>query len=339
MTFNHKSIRPEKVTHGTINVPGVNFLERKILTVDQIYQPPIANNPTRSKGKDSSQVLSLQHSLSLGIDYSRMPPIVKRIIPRMDVLGNMLYYELVTGHHRMEALRTLGYDSWVFDVYDNITAEDVKITVQFKENDHTPQLSVTENDAVKTILTLIGMKSNFIPADEDGSYEDSIWTYINTYSSHMHHNTKCKVLKDCIRHLQDNNMMPYYDYYEYTKEDVVRYIDQHTDLTMRGRYDTKRDQYGWCFQQGYESEFIMNAMKKFYDTGKLSYFSLHTKTPTEDNTLEDRRQNMVENIHEFGSMIIECANFYKKHGKMPWSIMGYLPQDRPNEGQNYIFND
>jgi hypothetical protein len=340
MSFDYKTIDPNKLKRDPIQLSHVNFIERKIINLSEIYQPTIDDNPTRSVGKDQNKITHLQHIFAKnGIDYSLMPPVVNRINPRLDDSGNMLYYELVSGHHRMDAIRNNKYDSWVFDVYDGVSARDVRWTLQIYENNHPVSNPTTAKDATKTILTLINEKSQFIPVDENGSYEDSIKKYLEQYCSNMHFNTQYKVVKDCIRHLQDNDIMPYYDYYSYQKLDVIRYMENHTDLQIYGNYDNHYDQYGWTIQQGYESEYIMNAMKKYYNTGKISYFSLHTHTPTDESTLEERRQDMVENIHEYGSMIIECANYYKKHGKMPWYVMGFLPQDRRIEGQNYIFNE
>ena len=48
--YNPENINIEKITFGTINSPGIKFVERKIIDFSKIYNRPIQNNnPTRSK--------------------------------------------------------------------------------------------------------------------------------------------------------------------------------------------------------------------------------------------------------------------------------------------------
>ena len=80
----------------------------------------------------------------------------------------------------------------------------------------------------------------------------------------------------------------------------------------------------------------MNIIKKFGETGKQSYITLYTQSPTEDYSLPDRIERMIETIHTLGLSVLKCADFYKRHGKMPWYINGRLPQDRAAGEKEYI---
>lgn len=334
--YNPENINIEKITFGTINSPGIKFVERKIIDFSKIYNRPIQNNnPTRSKGKNLSHIETLMQSFSSGIDYAEMPPVVVRIPPSMNAAGDIMEYEILAGHHRMEAMNRLGYNSWVFDLYvvscETVTYEDAIRTFQLKENNHTPRLSSTEDDVVKTVLLLLKHQSKLVEPENS-----SIWKYVDENCSYMHYNTRAKVVRDIERNLQQNGHMPLYDVMTYTPTDVETFIEQKTDLTCRGNLDDVREQFGWTVLQGYEEKLIMNIAKKFGETGKQSYITLYTQSPTEESSLNDRIDKMIETIHSLGFCILKCAEFYKKHGKMPWHIKGRLPQDRAAGETDYI---
>lgn len=325
-----------KFTFSAIESPGVSFIERKLIPFSKINIRPMQdNNCTRSKGKSASHVDILMHSFSQRVDYSQMPPVVYKIPPKVDYKGDIVEYEIFTGHHRKEALERLGYDSWVFDVYnlscEDYTFDDVLHTFQLNENNHAPRLPSTEDDVVKTVTRLIQRNSKLIKPEND-----SIWNYVNTTCSHLHYNTRAKIVRDVERNLQQNGHMPLYDIVTYLPEDVDNFIKQKTNLKTRGLLDLNLDQHGWTVLEGYEKKCIMNIVDKFGDTGKISYITLYTKSPTEDMSLSDRVEKTKETINDLGLSILKCADYYKKHGKMPWYIKGRLPQDRDSGEDEYI---
>lgn len=336
ISFNPSQIELGKLTFGVLDSPGISFVERTMVNLTEITNPPIKDNPTRSRGKDYSHVHLITQSFENGIDYTKMPPTLLRLsTPMMGNDGNILKYQILTGSHRLEAFRGLGFESWVFDVYDisrnsKFSYREIKETFQLRENNHSPALPASEEDVTKTVLSLIAKGSKLVLPEEA-----SIRAYIYENCSNMHRNTQNKCVKQILRSLQKNGTVVC-DFYSYTAEDVKDFISQKTDLKQSGSYDPKRDEYGWTLLQGYEQEYIMNAARKFAETGKKSYFTLHTKTPTEDSSLEDRRQRMTENLNDFGMVIVKCADYYRKHGTLPWYIMGFLPQDLAAGEEDYI---
>jgi hypothetical protein len=331
---NTSTLDPKKVTFTVIKTPGVRFTERRIISLDEIYIPPLKkDNSVRSKGKDALNVQKLQNSLYNGIDYSLMPPVVREVSRIVD--GKIYKYELVAGNHRLEALRILGVIEWIFDIYelclDGFNYEDSIRTFQLVENNHAPSLSTTESDVVHTITRMIAHGSKLVKPTED-----SICDYINTYCSNMHPQTRAKAVRDTIRQLTKTGCIVYRDVITYTAQDVLDFLGRNTDYVCGGNYDFKRKKIGWSVLEGYENEFIMNATRRFAETGYESYFTLHTKSPTEKYNVKDRRTKMVNQIKDIEGDLKKVFAFYQKTGKFPWNVEGYLPQDIAGNEENYI---
>jgi SAM-dependent methyltransferase len=332
--FDTKALDASKVTFGHIDSPGVRFVKRIIINLDEIYIPPIKkDNSTRSSGKSVPHIQRLENSFSNGIDYSKMPPTIRLSSQLID--GIIKKYELVTGNHRLEALRRLGYKEWIFDLYeipsDTYGYEDSIRTFQLKENDHAPSYANSEQDVVNTIVRLVAHSSKLVEPNED-----SIADYVNSVCSNMHHSTRAKIVRDVVRQLVKNGCSVYRDVITYTAKDVEDFLSNNTDYVCAGNFDFVRKKYGWSVLEGYEYEFLVNATKRFAEKGIESYFTIHTKSPTELYSVNDRRAKMVQQFQTLESSLIKVFEHYTKTGKFPWSIEGALPQDIGNDEESYI---
>lgn len=321
-----KSLDPSKILFGEIVSPGTKFLYRKVLKLNKIYSPSgtKSQNPTRSKGKSAQHIEKLKLSINSGIDYSEMPPVVMEK-SRLEH-GEITEYDLICGWHRMEALKQLGAEEWIFDVYEiphgsEYGYEDAVRTLQLMENDHSPTFSSTEDDVVNTIVRLIANKSKLVEP-----IEDSIRDYVNLVCKNMHHGTKGKIVSDSVRKLITNGCQVYRDVVTYTADDVREWMKKNTDYVCGGEFDFKRKAYGWSVLEGYEYEFLVNAIKRYSDTGMNSYFTLHTKSPTEKFSVDDRRKKMKQQFSSLESDLLKVFEYYKKNKNFPWHIEGCLPQ-------------
>jgi hypothetical protein len=333
--FDPATIDPKKVTFKEIKSVGVRKIDRRMVNLNDIYHAPIKDNPTRSKGKNVPHIERLVNSLSLGIDYSLPPPILMENTRNEG--GLITNHDPVACYHRLEALRKLGYSQWVFDIYqiptdDSISFEDALRTLQLKENNHTPSLATTEDDVVKTISTLISHKSRLIQPEED-----SIRDYVEEVCGLLHYQTKAKIIRDVIRRCQSNGVMVKSDVITYTSTDVKDFLSKKTDLLAGGEEDFKRNMYGWSVMEGYEYEILMNSIKRFAETDRESYFTLHTKSPTEVYSVEQRRAKMKNTFGHLESSLLKVFDFYSEHGRFPWQIKGYLPQLASNGEKEYIY--
>lgn len=332
--FDTKTLDPLKVTFDQIKSPGVTYVNRQVIKLDEIYNPPLKkDNSTRTNGKNIAHVQRLANSFSNGIDYSKMPPAIR--VDSKIIDGKITKYEIITGNHRFEALRTLGFTEWIFDIYDVPCSvygyEDSIRTFQLKENDHAPSYSSSENDVVNTIVRLIAHSSKLVEPNED-----SIREYVNDVCANVHGNTKSKIVKEAVRQLIKNGCNVYRDVITYTAKDVEDFLSKNTDYVCSGNFDFKRKKYGWSVLEGYEYEFLVNAAKRFSEKGIESYFTIHTKSPTETYDVNDRRIKMVEQIKYLEEALLKSADYYHKHGKFPWGVEGALPQDIGNGEEDYI---
>jgi hypothetical protein len=332
--FNPKSIDPSLVTFSEIKSEGVKYKDRNIIDFSNIWIPPLKKyNSVRSRGKNVSHVQNLENSLSQGIDYSKMPPVVIRKVRNEN--GTITEYELVTGNHRMEAMRNLGFDSWVFDIYEipfgEYSYEDAIRTFQLRENNFAPSLSSTEEDVVAVVVRLVAHNSKLVRPDED-----SIRNYVEDVCTFLHPQTKSKIVRDAIRQLQKNGQTVYQDVITYTATDVRDFLQKETDLQAFGEFDFKRKQYGWSVLEGYEYEFLISAARKFAETGQQSYFTIHTKSPTEKYSVNDRRTKIVNQFKTLEKDLLKCFEFYEKTGQFPWYVKGCLPQDIAAGEKKYI---
>jgi hypothetical protein len=332
--FDTKTLDPSKVSFGSITSPGVKFKTRIIIKLDEIHIPPLKkDNSVRYSGKNTSHIQKLQGSFANGIDYSKMPPTVREFTQIID--GKIKKYELITGNHRIEALRILGFTEWIFDIYeiacDNYGYEDAIRTFQLKENDHAPSFANSEDDVVNTIVRLISHSSKLVKPDED-----SIREYVDDVCSNMHWGTKAKIVRNAVRKLIKSGCIVYRDVITYTAQDVDDFLTNNTNYVCGGNFDFKRKKYGWSVLEGYEYEFLMNAAKRFSEKGIESYFTIHTKSPTETYDINDRRIKMVEQFKTLEGSLLKVFEYYTKNGKFPWHIEGALPQDVGNGEEDYI---
>jgi hypothetical protein len=326
--FDTQTLYPSLVTFDKIVTPGQAFVEYDKISLDDIYIPPMADNPVRVAGKDPVNVMALVQSFEQGIDYSRMPPTVRRC-PRM-VDGKHYTWELITGNHRLEAFLTIGYTEWIFGIYefalDGYSYEDSVRTFELVENDHKPQLASSENDIVNTISRLINYGSQLVD-----NTEDSIRRYCNNYLPNMHGNKRNSIVLKTMR-----KCGTYQDILTYTAKDTFRWINDETDYVFAGNYDAKRNKYGWTVLEGYQYEYIMNATRKYSETGKESYFVCHTKAPTEKMDLDAKRINMQKVFENLEADLVEVVKFYNQNKRFPWVNEGFLPQNKKINENDFI---
>lgn len=336
--FDSQELDPKNVTYATIVSKGAKFISRQIIKIEDIYIPSMKGdlfNSARKHGKNKNHIESLANSLRQGIDYSKMPPVVRRKVRTVN--GKIYLWELVAGNHRIESLRSLNKEEWIFDEYeftssDDFTLEDAISTFQLRENNFAPALASTEDDVVNVISRLINNGSKMVEPNEQ-----SIRDYVNDVCSHMHGNTKHKVVKNVIRLLKKTGHKIHQDFVTYTAQDVKDFIKfEKIDISIGGEFDHKRKEFGWSVLEGYPHEFVLNAAKRYAETGNKSYFTFHTYRPLDNETVQDKRNKMHMHLTSVEESILKAVEHYQEHGVFPWRVHGYLPQDVANNEKAYI---
>lgn len=326
--FDVNTLDQDKVTFTPFTSPGTQFVINDVLNLNEIYVPPMADNPVRKKGKNLVNIHKLTQSFSRGIQYDKMPPVVRKCSRMVD--GKHYKWELICGNHRFQALENNGYDKWIFSIYefatDGYSYEDSVRTFQLKENDHSPALEASDEDISNVVARLIAHGSALVSNDED-----SIRNYVETYCINKHYQTKAKIVRQAVR-----LSGAYQDVVTYTANDAFKWIADNTTYSVAGNADSKRKKFGWTVLEGYEYEYLVSAMRKFAESGRESYFICHTKSPTEQMTLEDKRDRMLRNFEELEDNLVQVFEYYKETGKFPWKVEGFLPQDHKNNEKDFI---
>ena len=321
MSFKLGTLDSKKVTFSHITSPGVKYVSRDIIRLDTIYSPEINQNVVRKKGKNLPHIQILSKSLSNGIDYSLMPPVVRK---KTQIINGKTYdYELIFGYHRYEALKTLcQFDRWIFDTYDicldGFSFEDSVQTLKLQENNHRPALANAADDVVNTILFLIEKGSQLVEADEA-----SISNYVDLYCSNLHWQTQSKIVRRVIA-----ASGAYQDVVTYTANDLETWLNTNTNYKMSGKFDKKRNKFGYTCLSRYEPDTLFSAMKAYSDQGKESYIIGHTSPPTKANTVDDKRQTIADNFARWETFLVDVVKFYNNNGRFPWVLEGFAPQDR-----------
>jgi hypothetical protein len=319
MTLNVTTLDPQKVTALKIVGPGVLYKDSQVIELKDIYISPQENNHARVKTKDAYQVQQLRVNFANGVYYDRRPPIV-RYNPR-EINGVIYKWELLCGHHRLEAMKMLGYDRWIFWVYDicldGYGLDDCRITLQLQENNHDSSLASSDADVTQAIIWLINHSSKIVQ-----NTETSIRDYVDNYCSNMHPNTRGKVVRQVMAKLNT-----YRRIVTFTADDAFLWIESNTDYAKAGEYDAKRKKYGFAVLEGYEYEHLVNAMRKFAETGKESYFICRTKSPTKKENLHTKRHRMLNTFSHLENCLLETFEYYKENGKFPWHTEAFIPQD------------
>jgi hypothetical protein len=326
MTFDLNTLDPKKVTATPFTGPGTSCEKLpKLIWLKDIWVSSNENNHARLE-INLNQVQNLKLWLSQGIDYKCPPPIV-RYNPRI-INGQAYEYELIAGHHRFEAMRELGYDRWIFWVYelclDGFSFDDSKVTLQLIEQDgHKPGLTSSIDEATNAICWLITNGSQLVKNDED-----SIKNYINTYCSTMHPSKKGSVLSKVMAKVNT-----YKRVVSFTVDASRSWIKTYTDYPLKrgGEFDHKRNKHVWSLLEGYEYEQLFNAIKKFEETGKESYYICRTDAPSDTKDLSERRQGILDTIDYLEFCLLKVFEFYQENGRFPWGVECFVPQDTETE--------
>jgi hypothetical protein len=305
-----------------IHAKGSKLKDYNILDLDRIYAPPASDrNKARAEGLDETNVQDLEQALPNGINYGEKPMVV-RWNPQI-VNDESFDWELVCGNHRFEALTNLGQSRYYFAIYefglDGVKTEKAIADFQLSENNHSPRKASTELDVINVGSRLIDKK--LLNNDEE-----SVREWVNSVCSNKANTTKGKIVSAI---LQANGV--HQDVSTFTTKGAYNWIKKNTNYTVAGKVDTKRNKHGWTVKEGYEYEYIMNAVKKFAQTGRESYFVCHTKAPTATMSLDDKRQKMMDTFENLEDSLSVVVEFYNKKGRWPWQVEGHMAQ---NHGAN-----
>jgi hypothetical protein len=306
----------QNITAPLITRKGAHFIDYVEENPNNVFiaktEDNGSNNPARFV-TDMSNVDAIADSFrTTGQDLSLTLPVVSKLRKPLIISGKVYTHKLVAGHHRVAAAIKAGLETLVFSLYE-FDDDRSRIRFQMKENNHAPAKGASADDLAESIGYAI--EKGFI-----GNTEEEMDDWLSDMT-HVHKKTKGAAKKKAIR---ANGT--YQDIMVYTAEDVKEKVSNE-GYKIAGHYDPVRKKAGWAIKEGYEYEYVVNAIRKFNELGQESYFLLHTKAPTEGRDLNDKRESMVEEIARLETALESVIQYREKTGRFPWVVEGFLPQD------------
>jgi len=305
-----------KVTAQLQETKGSTFIGYVALPLDEIYVPKNdtsgENNPTRFRMNFGNVNLLAESFRKGGQDLSLKLPVVEKL-PKPIKRNGMIYtYRLVCGSHRHAAGIQAKMQSLTFSIFE-FDNDCSKLKFQLEENDHAPSYQATAQDIANTLVYAV--HKSFCENNEESMKEFA------SGLNKVHGNTLNKAIQIAIR---DTN--GYQDYHVYTPKDVEEFADRN-EYVIAGRKDEARQRSGWFVKEGYEHEYITNALKKFSETELPSYFVGHTKSPTERKSLDEKRAGMIMEFQKLEKALDRVYEYKQEHNRYPWDLIGFLPQN------------
>jgi len=318
------------VTRALIVEKG--HIEPRVIKLNEIYVPKqdkdSGNNPTRYE-LDGKNVDDLQLALHYP-DWSKPLMIVKEIKGGKEINGKTYYYELVAGFHRFEALTRNHTLEWIFDVYDFTGNPEAESDIQALENDHAPHKTMSKYD-VSNWLKYQYEKGWIKNNETDMNRKVELLKFVST-------RTKTDGVNLAINETdgyKDVTVRSIKEIKEFLENEENYEVDNRPVYSHSGNLDPKRLEHGWTVKEGYEDEYLFNAMKSFYKTGRTSYFLGHVKTP-KTGTVSDSRRNMNKKFKELEEALQASVEFKDEFGTWPWRTESYFKQDNhPKRREDY----
>ena len=116
---------------------------------------------------------------------------------------------------------------------------------------------------------------------------------------------------------------------------INQWLKQDADITAKfvhqGQFDTKRDMYGFAAKNVMDP--VINAIKKYHETGKDSYVALHVDAPNKSGSLKTFRENQINQYNMYKEMFTTLG---MKH--FPLNILGFMYQDTETEDKKFLIS-
>jgi len=300
------------------------------LNPEDIYVPKedkdSENNITRIL-LDPQNIDRLQIAL-MAPDWSKPLIVIERIKGGLTVNGKTYWYKLVAGYHRMSALKRQCVTEWLFDLYEFETNEE-RVDFQAIENDHEPRKEMSTEDWANYLS--YKFSQGWLTSKED--MKKQMDKFKNVHSS-----TKTGAI---LRAVSKNGV--YQDFVIRDWKEIQEFInnpDNYTTghvYTYKGKKDPNRQECGWTVKEGYEHEYLMNAIMKYHDTRNTSYFVNWVKTPNDKvPTAADKRELMSNKYDKLETALKSTFEYYQEHGTFPWRQEAWFPQDNKSGEDKFI---
>jgi len=287
------------------------------------------NNITRML-LDPQNIDRLQISL-MTPDWSEPLIAIEKIKGGLTVDGKTYWYKLVAGYHRMSALKRQCVSDWLFDLYEFETSEE-RIDYQAAENGHhKPRKEMGIEDWANYLS--YKYKHGWLKSKED------MVKQMNSICQNVHSSTKTGAINRAVSKNGVHQDFVIRDWSEIQKftNNPNNYTNGFTYAYKGNKDPNREEECGWTVKEGYEHEYIMNAIKKFHETRNTSYFVNWVKTPNDKfPTAKDKRELMSNNYDKLETSLISTIEYYNEHKTFPWRQEAWFPQDNTLKEDKFI---
>lgn len=304
------NIDPDKVALPDYTNLGVTSVKNIRLSFDSIYIDDITGNKQKVETHTAEEIETLRMSFAEGVDTCEFPPGVY-------FRGNEYEkpYVLNYGFGRTEAIRSLKQKEWIFTLLEG-TLEQME-DVQAKENEGYPKRLNKEVDMRKHLSEKVS--KGRIKNTEESIRKEFRRIYTNRKKDVMNRVVQM-VISEC------NTPQPYILYTSTAK--VQDWIDNHSSIEYKvgAEYNEETDRYGVCIGEGYQYRVILQAVSRYFETGKETDIIGHVGAPTKKATIDIKRKKFLAQLEQLKKELSYCGM-----NKFPLRVIGFLPQDKEKE--------
>ena len=311
---------------------GSPFIKTDILANNDIYiLPPEAarNGPREGNTVDPVHVDTLAASFeNNSIDYNEEIPYVYKENITCPMTGKKYQYVMKSvGNHRLHSFKKIGASHWVYHIYQPFTDQWSEIDVGFETNNHNPSLSLNRNAVINNLSKMVKEKRWGDISKE--KLKEVLLDYLRDKCSSFHPKTINAIIQSVFHQFAE-----YTDHVEYTPGEADIWVKKWTDREIDMKVD-KKGVHGTIISEGYEKKRIITSIMKYGETRRTTEMLGHVKQPiTTDkkrSTTKLKRKAMLNTLRDFESDLDAVFEYKQKHGKYPFSLVGFIPQDRKNE--------
>ena len=299
---------------------GVEFENDPVwIEFDYIRSLDADKNIGRTGEHSQLEIQTLANSFSAGVQtWQELPAVTK------NTDGEIRFtHDQVFGFGRVQAIQLArpeqkGYWFWVLKPCRETQLSWVKV---MENLEFAPEFKQAEKLLVQQMNYLI---SRGLVANTD----DSIRAHILEKVPHIGK----KKLGDVTSIIFETNETPL-KYITWGPAKINQWLKQDADNTDKfvhgGKFDTIRDKYGFASRNVMDP--VINAIKKYHETGKDSYAVLHVEAPNKSGCLKTLRENQINQYNMYKEMFTSLG---MKH--FPLQILGFMYQDTENEDKKFL---
>jgi len=310
-----KNLKVKDFTYKFEVTPGIRYLQRVQMKLEDIYTGQVEHNPGRVQGATRSGVARITGSLNdRGVDYSLPVPVVESLVTPIVANGKKYYYQLIDGVNRFKSFLNLDYTQWVFDViqfgFDGVSRAFALETFAQIRNDHAPCTPHSVEDIHASAARLIGS------GDLEDS-EDSIREWVYLIAKNVPTQTKNQIVAQIIK----DNEIP----------TVTTSWTDKTATVWAQQPDTKLPvEPDYFFPGHYFQDRIYSLCKQYSETKKVQNVYIHVNGGSEESII-NQRDKTLEQFDDFEQILRDVSSYVLLNGKLPFNIVGFVPQINDKE--------